>query len=189
MNQTVTPPPESPETARVRVEGALDMVRISDQTFTLCLADGRGLPGRLVGRQITGLSRVLGRTLIVFGVGSFSPDGDLVGIDADGYIPNDGKLWTVAPEDLPLSPEVVEEQAQRTATGAGPAVEKNGHETVPAATASNHNPAGTAPPPPLPSVAEIVRRQQLKGGVSAVFGQWPGDETDEEIERGLKELS
>jgi hypothetical protein len=28
-----------------------------------------------------------------------------------------------------------------------------------------------------------------KGGVEAIFGKWPGDETDEQIEQAMKELS
>lgn len=36
---------------------------------------------------------------------------------------------------------------------------------------------------------ETVREQQRKLGVAAIFGKWPGEETDEEIEQALKELS
>ena len=35
---------------------------------------------------------------------------------------------------------------------------------------------------------EIVREQQHKKGVAAIFGKWPGDESDEEIEAALKEI-
>ena len=38
-------------------------------------------------------------------------------------------------------------------------------------------------------VRQIVREQQHKKGLAAVFGKWPGDETDEEIEQALQELS
>lgn len=34
----------------------------------------------------------------------------------------------------------------------------------------------------------VLREQQHKRGIAAVIGKWPGDETDEEIERALKEL-
>jgi hypothetical protein len=34
-----------------------------------------------------------------------------------------------------------------------------------------------------------LREQQHKRGMSAIIGKWPGDETDEEIERALRELS
>lgn len=36
---------------------------------------------------------------------------------------------------------------------------------------------------------EVVREQHQKRGVSAIIGQWPGDETDEEVAAALKELS
>jgi hypothetical protein len=35
----------------------------------------------------------------------------------------------------------------------------------------------------------ILRDQQHKKGVRAIFGKWPGDETDEQIEQAMKELS
>jgi hypothetical protein len=36
---------------------------------------------------------------------------------------------------------------------------------------------------------ETVREQQHKMGLTAIIGKWPGDETDEQIEQALKELS
>lgn len=36
---------------------------------------------------------------------------------------------------------------------------------------------------------DTVREQQQKIGIAAVIGKWPGEETDEEIEKALKELS
>jgi hypothetical protein len=47
---------------------------------------------------------------------------------------------------------------------------------------------------PLPTSARLDARnlhkpQGPRTGVNAVFGKWPGDETDEEIERLLQELS
>ncbi len=35
----------------------------------------------------------------------------------------------------------------------------------------------------------LLHDQQHKKGVRAIFGKWPGDETDEQIEQALKELS
>jgi hypothetical protein len=122
----------NPSNGRVRIEGTLDAVRASDGTFLLRLDDGRELPGRLVRGSVAGLGRVLGRRLIVFGTARPG------GVDVDGFIPNDGQPWTVQPDDLPLSPDVVQEQAQR-----------------------------------------------LKQAV----GTWPGDESDEEVERAVRELS
>jgi hypothetical protein len=36
---------------------------------------------------------------------------------------------------------------------------------------------------------DVVRQQQHKMGIAAVIGKWPGEESDEEIEQALKELS
>lgn len=54
------------------------------------------------------------------------------------------------------------------------------------------------PDRPLPSVSkqkpsgydlrEVLREQQHKKGLSAIFGKWPGTETDEEIAQALKGL-
>ena len=41
----------------------------------------------------------------------------------------------------------------------------------------------------LPNLDDVVRRQRQKGGIAAIIGQWPGDETDEEFERALRELN
>jgi hypothetical protein len=38
-------------------------------------------------------------------------------------------------------------------------------------------------------VRQIIREQTPKRGLAAIIGQWPGDETDEEIEVALRDLS
>lgn len=38
--------------------------------------------------------------------------------------------------------------------------------------------------PPTPE-----QRERMAAGLRAVFGKWPGDETDEEIEEALRKLS
>jgi hypothetical protein len=124
--------------SRIRVEGVLDMARVSDASFLLRLPDGRDLPGRLVGRPFEGLARVLGRTLLVFGVGQFGAGGELESIEADGFLPADGQPWVISASEPPFSDDVLH---------------------------------------------ELARRQQ------AIRGGWPGDETDEEINRALEELS
>jgi hypothetical protein len=135
---TQTPSATSPPPQRVRVEGVLDAVRASDASFVLLLSDGRSLPGRLVGRAPLSLARLLGRALLVFGTGHFGPTGELERIESDGFMPNDGKMWTVSPDDMPFSKEVNE---------------------------------------------EMIRRQR------ATRGAWPGDETDEQIDEALREIS
>lgn len=136
MNPTaLTTGPAAPP--RVRLEGTLDMVRARDAAFTLVLADGRELPGRLMRGGVAGLGRLLGRRLLVFGVARLGPAGEVESVDADGYIPTDG-TWTRSASDPPFSPEVA---------------------------------------------AELARRWK------EVLGKWPGDETDEEIDQALRELS
>lgn len=46
-------------------------------------------------------------------------------------------------------------------------------------------------PKPHPSrfnLQSVLKEQQHKKGIAAVFGKWPGDESDEEIEQALKEM-
>jgi hypothetical protein len=137
----MTAVPPSPNDAgasrRVRLEGVLWAVQM-DGGFTLRLPDGRPIPGSLVGRPIAGLARVLGRPLIVFGSAQFGSVGEVERIEADGFLPNDGKPWVISPNELPLSQEVAKEMADR---------------------------------------------------LQSVRGAWPGDETDEQIEQALRELS
>jgi hypothetical protein len=49
----------------------------------------------------------------------------------------------------------------------------------------------TVPPPThmTLNLKDELRSQQSKMGLAAIIGKWPGDETDEEIEQALKELS
>jgi hypothetical protein len=35
----------------------------------------------------------------------------------------------------------------------------------------------------------VIQEQAHKKGIGAIMGMWPGDETDEEIERALRDLS
>ena len=54
--------------------------------------------------------------------------------------------------------------------------------------AARHQAAERAP---HPIVEEARRRAAERGakGLAAIVGQWPGDETDEEIQRTLDEIS
>jgi hypothetical protein len=38
-------------------------------------------------------------------------------------------------------------------------------------------------------IGAILRQQERKRGIAAIFGRWPGDETDEEIETALREMN
>jgi hypothetical protein len=105
----------------------------------LILADGRTLPGRLVGYPILGLARLLGRPLLVFGAGRYGSGGELQGIEADGFMPDDGQPWVRSAAEPPPSKEVREEMARRFQT-------------------------------------------------ALANWTWPGDESDEEIQKAMKEL-
>jgi len=49
----------------------------------------------------------------------------------------------------------------------------------------------TFPRPVTPrlNIRKLLHEQRNKKGVSAVFGKWPGDETEEQLEQALRELS
>ena len=96
------------------------------------------MSGRLIRGSVAGLGRVLGRRLIVFGTGRLDPSTGVEAVEADGFIPNDGQPWTLLPDDLPLSADVVQEQGRR---------------------------------------------------LNQAVGAWPGNETDEEVEQAVRELS
>src|SRR5205823_2230641 len=81
--------------------------------------DGRSIACRLVGYPIQGLARLLGRRLVVFGTGRFGPGGEEQGIEADGFLPNDGQLWIRSASEPPLSDEVSAELARRRRLAAG----------------------------------------------------------------------
>ena len=139
MNPTVTPQLSTPNSARVRVEGTLDMVRASDQTFTVITPEGATISGRLVeGRSVEELARWLSEDVVLFGIGQFDPAGKLLSVEANGFLPG-------------LSPR---RRRQQQLAGGTPEERE-----------------------------EMARRLKL------VIGTWPGDETDEEVERALRELS
>ncbi|SIO40137.1 hypothetical protein SAMN05444166_4397 [Singulisphaera sp. GP187] len=37
-------------------------------------------------------------------------------------------------------------------------------------------------------LAKIIQKQGHKQGVTAIIGQWPGDETDEQIEQAFRDI-
>ncbi len=58
--------------------------------------------------------------------------------------------------------------------------------------AVDESPIWSRLPPPADrklDLAALYRPQGAKSGLAAIIGQWPGDETDEQIESALKELS
>ena len=49
--------------------------------------------------------------------------------------------------------------------------------------------AMTAPQRPLDAVALAEAQRAREGGLAAVIGRWPGDESDEEVAGALEEIS
>ena len=62
------------------------MLRAPD-AFALRLADGRELPGHLVGgRKVWHVAKLIGERVVVFADGHFGPGGELVAVEADGLL-------------------------------------------------------------------------------------------------------
>ena len=138
MNPSVIPSASASNSGRVRVEGTLDMVRASDQTFTVIASDGTTILGRLVeGRSVEELARSLNDDVVLFGAGQFDAAGKLLSVEANGFLPG-------------LNPRRYRPQL------AGRTLEER----------------------------EVMARR-----LKMVIGAWPGDESDEEVEKALRELS
>jgi hypothetical protein len=118
--------------------GDLETVRASDAAFVLKLDDGRELPCLLVGCPVEELARLLNRRVLAFGTAERSAEGDLLRLDVDGYLPNDGSPFFRSLPPWQWTAEEKEEMARR---------------------------------------------------LGNVMGKWPGVETDEEIDKALRELS
>ena len=135
---------ETPGPVRARVSGHLDMIRASDNAFSLILRDGQMIRGIWLGTTVSPLRHHLDQDVVVNGTVAYRPSGAALRIDAEA-------IDTATPADQLFS-------------------------KLP------------------PSVAPVLRRPNLlhpqtaSAGMRAVFGKWPGDETDEEILRTLAEV-
>lgn len=90
------PPPEY-----VRVAGKLDIIRHSDGTFYLALPSGEKVRGIAQGKDLEALQHLWGKQVVAAGTAYFSPDGDLLRIEADligAASATDTKLWSIVPE-------------------------------------------------------------------------------------------
>jgi len=92
--QATTPLPQ-----RVRVVGALDMVRASTQSFALRLDDGQEVRGVLGSGSIVDTAAHLNRRVLVLGQAVYRTSGRLLRIDADEIRAADGEpsLWSRIP--------------------------------------------------------------------------------------------
>jgi hypothetical protein len=61
---------------------------------------------------------------------------------------------------------------------------------LPAIRPENGNPGAAVPRPALPSfdLQSLHVPQAPNSGVNAIWGQWPGEETDEEFTAAMKDL-
>jgi len=92
--QATTPLPQ-----RVRLAGALDMVRASTQSFTLRLDDGQEVRGVLVSGSIVDAATHLNHRVLVLGQAVYRASGRLLRIDADEIRGAEGEpsLWSRIP--------------------------------------------------------------------------------------------
>lgn len=118
-----------PVNSRARVCGVLDTLTVSTRAFVLRVKGGRALSGAVGNPPLEELKNLLGAYVVVEGVGTFAPSGEVVHIDA---------------------------AAVSAATAAdGP------FENMPC----------TAPP---------------TSGLDPLFGKWPGDETDAQLNEAMR---
>lgn len=56
-------------------------------------------------------------------------------------------------------------------------------------TTPDEKPSIPEPKRPEFDLEQVIQEQQHKRGIAAIINMWPGNESDEEIEQALKELS
>lgn len=78
---------ETPQPARVRVAGKLDMIQASTLAFALVLPDGERVPGVWKGDEFETLRTLANSDVVVTGTAIFRPSGGLLRIDADALTP------------------------------------------------------------------------------------------------------
>ena len=134
----------TPSPKRVRLQGKLDMIRVSDRVFEILLKDGTRLKSVWMGNGVVELGEFLDKEILMEGIAVFRPSGSLLRVDAEAIAPSTPKdeFFSVMPQ-----PDVQISQFEKH--------------------------------------LEIHR---LKSGFKAIFGKWPGDESEEEITKLLMEI-
>ena len=133
---------ETPLPLRARVAGRVDMIRVSDGTFSMILDSGETINGVLVADATEVLKEYWNQRAVVEGTAVFRASGCLLRIEAEGI-----------------------------------------------AKASEADRFFSEMPKPAPAVLDLrsLRQPQTRSsGVGAVFGKWPGDETEGELLAALK---
>lgn len=91
---------ETPAPRRVRIVGALDMIRVSTQTFGVCLDTGEEVRGVMIEGSIEDAKHLLNRRVRILGKAIFRASGRLLRIDADSMTLGEGEpsLWSRVPK-------------------------------------------------------------------------------------------
>lgn len=120
---------ETPRPKRVRVQGILDMIRVSDCAFELVLSDRQRLRAIWTDKQVVPLAGFLNQSVLIEGEAVFRPSGSLLRVDAHAIAPANEQdaFFSQFPQPDPSrlqSKEVRQRQTQRTGlnaiTGAWP---------------------------------------------------------------------
>lgn len=135
---------DTPAPKRVRVQGTLDMIRVSDHVLELILKDRSRVRAVWTGAAIVAIRDLLNQPVLIEGDAVFRPSGSLLRIDTEAI---------------------------------APASERDSFFSV----------------MPVPGAARIrksvfLHPQTPTSGYAAIFGQWPGDETEEELLAALEEI-
>jgi len=97
----------TPIPQRARIQGKLDMIRISDCVFELVLEDGSRVRSILIGSEITSLALFLNKGVVVEGDAVFRPSGSLLRIDAEAisYSVDSDRFFSKLPIPRPTVPK------------------------------------------------------------------------------------
>lgn len=136
---------ETPAPKRVRVQGTLDMIRVSDHAFELILKDSNRVQAVWIGNKVVQLRELLNQPVVIEGDAVFRPSGRLLRVDT----------------------QAIDAASERDAF----------FSALP-------EPGGRAT-----RRSEHLQRQTRRSGFNGIFGQWPGDETQDELLAALEELS
>lgn len=136
---------ETPRPKRVRVQGTLDMIRVSDCAFELLLRDGVRLRAVWTGEAVVSLAEQLNSLVLIEGEAVFRPSGSLLRVDTDAIAPSNGADTFFSRVPTPDA-RTLRNRAYR-------------------------------------------ERQTATTGFNAIYGRWPGDESDDEILKTLAELA
>ena len=136
---------ETPRPKRVRVQGTLDMIRVSDCAFELLLRDGARLRAVWTGEAVVSLAEQLNSLVLIEGEAVFRPSGSFLRVDTDAIAPAGDSDTFFSRVPTPDS-RTLRNRAYR-------------------------------------------EPQTETTGFNAIYGRWPGDESDDEMLDTLAELA